>query len=77
MARAMMIDSQAPVLFWGEAVNTAVYLHQSSPNEGLKRTNCDGYQAPYKTPYKIPHGFERHMHDADGKKISYEASLRK
>jgi hypothetical protein len=27
-ARAMMIDSQTPVQFWGEAVNTAVYLHQ-------------------------------------------------
>ena len=33
-ARAMMIDSQAPIQFWGEAVNTAVYLHQRSPNEG-------------------------------------------
>jgi hypothetical protein len=48
-ARAMMIDSQAPVQFWGEAVNTAVYLHQRSPNEGLKRNNLDGYQAPYET----------------------------
>jgi len=35
-ARAMMIDSQASIQFWGEAVNTAVYLHQRSPNEGLK-----------------------------------------
>jgi hypothetical protein len=50
-ARAMMIDSQVPVQFWGEAVNTAVYLHQRSPNEGLKRKNVpDGYQAPYETP---------------------------
>jgi len=28
MARAMMIDSQAPVQFWGEAVDTTVYLHE-------------------------------------------------
>jgi len=45
-ALAMMIDSQAPIQFWGEAVNTAVYLHQRSPNEGLKRNDRDGYQAP-------------------------------
>jgi len=45
-AWAMIIDSQAPVQFWGVAVNTAVYLHQRSPNEGLKRKNGrDGYQA--------------------------------
>jgi len=55
-ARAMIIDSQAPVQFWGEAVNTAVNLHQRSPNEGLKVKNVrDGYQAPYETPYKILH----------------------
>jgi hypothetical protein len=34
-ARAMMVDTQAPIQFWGEAVNTAVYLHQRSPNEGI------------------------------------------
>ena len=51
-AQAMMIDSQAPVQFWGEAVNTAVYLHQKSPHEGLKvKNDHDGYQVPYKTPY--------------------------
>jgi len=27
-AQSMMIDSQAPLVFWREAVNTAVYLHQ-------------------------------------------------
>ena len=27
-ARFMMIDSQVSLVFWGEAVNTAVYLHQ-------------------------------------------------
>jgi len=75
-ARAMMIDSQAPIQFWGEAVNTAVYLHQRSPNEGLKRKNDhDGYQAPYETPYEMLHGFGKPTHDADGNEISYEASL--
>jgi hypothetical protein len=34
-ARTMIIDTHVPVQFWGEAVNTAVYLHQRSPNEGL------------------------------------------
>jgi hypothetical protein len=49
-ARAKMIDSQAPIQFWGEAVNNAVYLHQRSPNEGLtKRDDRDGYKAQYKT----------------------------
>jgi hypothetical protein len=66
-ARAMIIDSQAPVQFWGEAVNTAVYLHQRSPNEGLKRKNDrDGYQAPYETPYEMLRGFEKPSHNADG-----------
>ena len=46
MARAMMIDSQAPIQFWGEAVNTAVNLHQRSLNEDLKRNDHDGYKAP-------------------------------
>jgi len=42
-ARSMMIDSQAPLVFWGEAVNTAVYLHQRTPNEDLtKRDDRDG-----------------------------------
>jgi hypothetical protein len=35
-ARAMIIHSQAPIHFWGEAVNTAVYLHPRSPKEGQK-----------------------------------------
>lgn len=47
MARAMMIDSQAPIQFWREEVITAVYLHQRLPNEYLKISNLDGYQAPY------------------------------
>jgi len=75
-AWVMMIDFQALAKFWGEAVNTAVYLHQKSPNEGLKRKNdCDGYQAPYETPYKMLHGFGKPTHDADGNKISCQATL--
>jgi hypothetical protein len=54
--RAMMIDSQAPIQFWEAVVNTAVYLHQTSPNERLKGKNHrDGYQAPYKLPYEMQH----------------------
>jgi hypothetical protein len=49
-ARSMMIDSQALLVFWGEAVNTAVYLHQRTPNKGLmKWDGRDGNQAPYTT----------------------------
>jgi hypothetical protein len=56
-APAMMIDSQAPIQFWGEAVYTAVYLHQRSPNESMKSSDHDGYQAPYEMPYEMLHGF--------------------
>ena len=57
-ARAMMIDSQAPLEFWGEAVGTAVYLHRLSPNEGLtKRDDRDGYKAAYETPYEMLHAY--------------------
>ena len=69
-ARAMMIDSQAPIQLWGEAVNTAVYLHQRSPNEGLtKRDDRDGYNAPYEPPYEMLHAFAKPA----GNKISYKA----
>jgi hypothetical protein len=74
-ARAMMIDSQAPIQFWGEAVNTAVCLHQRSPNEGLKRNDHYGYQVPYEMPYEMLHGFGKPTHDADGNEISYQASV--
>jgi len=73
--RAMVIDSPGPIQFWGEAVNTAVYLHQRSTNEGLKRNDRDGYEAPYEMPYEMLHGFGKPMHDADGNEISYQASL--
>jgi len=75
-ARAMMIDSEAPVQFWGEAVNTAVYLHQQSPNEGLTiRDDRDGYKAPYETPYEMLHAFGKPAHDKAGNKISYKAPI--
>jgi hypothetical protein len=74
-AQVMMIDSQAPMQFWEEAVNTAVYLHQRSPNEGLKRNDRDGNQARYETPYKMLHGFGTPTPDADSNEISYQASL--
>jgi len=75
MARVMMIDSQAPTQVWEEAVNTAVYLHQRSPSEGLKRNDHDGYQAPYEMPYEMLHPFGKLTHDAEGNKISYQASV--
>jgi hypothetical protein len=49
---AMMIYSQAPIQFWGEAVNTAVYRHQRSPNEGIEPSDRNGYQAPGNTPIR-------------------------
>jgi len=36
-ARSMMIRFQPPLVSWGEAVITAVYLHQQTPNEGLTK----------------------------------------
>jgi transposase InsO family protein len=35
-ARAMMIDSQVPLGFWGEAVMTAAYLHRRTPHKFLR-----------------------------------------
>ena len=52
-ARALLIDSHAPVHFLGEAVLTAVFLHRRTPNSGL--TNCDDRdddKAQYETPTK-------------------------
>jgi hypothetical protein len=75
-ARSMMIDSQAPLVFWGEAVNTAVYLHQRTPNKGVtKRDDRDGYQAPYPTPYEMLQAFGKPTQDTDGNEISYKAPL--
>jgi len=75
-ARCMMIDSQPPLVLWGEAVNNAVYLHQGTPNEGLtKRDDRDGYQAPHLTPYEMLQAFGKPSHDNDGNDISYKAPL--
>ena len=69
-ARAMMLDSQAPIGFWGEAVNTAVYLHQRTPNEGLRRE-----KRQYLTPYEMLHAHGKPISDSDGNEISYKAPL--
>jgi hypothetical protein len=73
--QAMMVDSQAAIQFWGEAVNTTVYLHQRSPNEGLNRNDHSGYKAPYKMPYEMLQGFGKPTHDAEGNEILYQPSL--
>jgi transposase InsO family protein len=44
-ARAMMIDSQAPLEFWGEAVMSAAYLHRRTPSRALGS----------KTPWEMLH----------------------
>jgi hypothetical protein len=74
-AWAMMSDSPAPVPFLGEALNTAVYLHLISLNEGLNRIDHDGYQAPYETQYEMLHRFGKPTQNADGTKICYQPSL--
>jgi len=80
-ARAMILDSQAPLEVWGEAINTAVYLHHRMPNEGLtKRDDSDGYKAPYETPYEMLQSYGKHesekpLDDPTRKKISYKAPL--
>jgi hypothetical protein len=56
----MILDSQAPLEFWGEAITTAVYLHQHLPNKGLsKRDDHNGYKAPYETLYKMLHSYDQ------------------
>jgi hypothetical protein len=75
-ARAMMIDSQVPVQFRAEAVNTADYLHQRSPTECLTKQDCrDSCNSPYKTPYEMLHTFGKPAHEKAGNKISYKASI--
>jgi hypothetical protein len=70
-----MINSLPTIQFWGEAVNTAVYQRQRSPNEGLKRCDHDGYQTLYKTSNMMQHRFGNPTHNANRNKVSYEASL--
>jgi len=73
---AMIIDSQAPVQFWGEEVLSTVYLYQILPTEGLRRKyDHNGYQAPYKMPYQMLHGSGPPTCNADGNRISYHTSL--
>ena len=80
-ARAMKLDSQTPLAFWGEAVNTAVYLHQRMPKEGLTRSDDrDGFKAPYDTPYEMLHSYGKHefdkpLDDPTIKNINYKAPL--
>ena len=63
-SRAMILESHAPREFWGEAINTAVYLHQRMPKEVLtKRDNCEGYKAPYETPYEMLHAYDKPEYD--------------
>jgi hypothetical protein len=70
-AHSMMFNFQAPLVFWGEAVNTAVYLHQQTPNEGLtKRDDREGYQASYPTPYEMLQAFRKPSHNNGGNEIS-------
>jgi len=80
-ARAMILDSQAPLKLWGEAVNTAVYLHQHMPTEGLtRRDDCYGFKAPYNTSYDMLHfyrkpEFDKPLNDPTRKRINYKAPL--
>jgi len=63
-ARGMILDTQAPLEFWGEAINTAVYLHQRLPNEGLTEgDDRDGYKAPYVTLYEMLHSYGQPEYD--------------
>jgi hypothetical protein len=74
-AQAMTIHSEAPIQFWRAAVITAVYLHQRSPNKGLKKIDRDGHKAAYKTPYKMLDGFCNPTDNADRNEISYHTSI--
>jgi len=50
-ARFGLTISLAPLAFWREAVNAAVYLYKPISNEGLtKGDDCDSYQVPYAAP---------------------------
>jgi len=80
-AIVMIIDSQAPLDFWREAVNRAGYLHQRMPKEGLtRRDDRDAFKAPYDMPYKIQHSygkpeFDKPLDDLTRKRINYKAPL--
>jgi hypothetical protein len=75
-ARSMMINFQVPLVFCGDAVKTAMYLHQPTPNEGTtKRDDHHAYQGPYSTPYKMLQAFGKPSHNNDGNDIWYKAPL--
>jgi len=59
-ARAMMLDSQAPMQFWAEAINTACYLHRRTPNQSL-----DG-----KTPYEVLKRHRRLYRNGNSQRVS-------
>jgi hypothetical protein len=74
--RSTMIDSRVPLIFWGDAVNGAVYLQQRTLNKGLtKRADCNSYQTLYPPPYEMLLGFAKPSHNNDGNEISYKAPL--
>ena len=75
-APSIMIDSQALLSFCRKAANTAVYLNQRTPKEGLtRRDSRNGYHAPYPTPYEMLQALGKPSHNNDGNEISYKAPL--
>jgi hypothetical protein len=64
-ARALMIETQAPIQFWGEAVNMACYLHQRTLSAALSGN----------TPYKVINRCGKPIHDENGNPIEYKAPL--
>lgn len=74
--RSMMINSQPPLVFWGEVFNTAVYLHQQTPTDGLRKSDGhDSYQASYSTPYQILQAFGKPFQHNDVNEITYKSPL--
>jgi hypothetical protein len=75
-ARSIMVDSQVPCGLRGEAVNTAVELHQRPPNEGqTKRDVRNRYQSPYPTPYEMLNVFGKPSRNTNSNEISYYVPL--
>ena len=52
-ARCMLIDSNLPAQFWGEAVVTAVYLHRRSPSSTLN--GCTPFSSLYNQDPAVQH----------------------
>ncbi|CCX07928.1 Similar to Retrovirus-related Pol polyprotein from transposon TNT 1-94; acc. no. P10978 [Pyronema omphalodes CBS 100304] len=70
-ARAMLIDAQAPVEFWAEAVNTAVYIHQRIPSKALSsKPDSDGLtESPSITPYDMLHMWGKKVYEITEKPL--------